>query len=454
MFRARIGSPSYLGVGVAIATGLATSLASSPQARAQDLNLQTQLNIFSPPVTVVPLASTGKQSALSTLKNCSSPHGNPRLASFLKENSDLMEFLKENPDLTIDDLATRSNRFQERFNEFKRRHPSKNAKRLEEVKTQLATFPTNFCYLVQLTTFKTTFQFNPTYETDVLKKGDNSSAGTSAGFGGNFLLTTAGLRPFDLIALGAGETSVRYGSPFASASVDSASSQLFYQAFLHGSGYFIDPLNNQAAVPVDDVLQYAEQHKIGSLLSSGLITSDTIGFGLQNQTAFTPTFHMEKADLLTPQVTLARQNINLDGPDPVAIAKCANATTGFCHYADLSLTVGQTFSDVLSQQNFNVAGSAAISWRIDEYWKLALNTMATGKDYEDFVGGRQDLLLQAGPALTYTYANGDVNFTFQLPVTYFKNYSTASAAAWTGLVVQPTLTVAFSYTAPSASLPR
>jgi hypothetical protein len=65
-------------------------------------------------------------------------------------------------------------------------------------------------------------------------------------------------------------------------------------------------------------------------------------------------------------------------------------------------------------------------------------------------GGRRDLLLQAGPALTNT--NGNVSF--QLPVTYFKNYSTVSTAAWSGLVVQPTLTISFTYTAAPAMLPN
>jgi hypothetical protein len=434
-----MGSPSDLGVGAAIAIGLATSLASSPPAQAQDLNLQTQLNIFSPPLTVQPLGSIGQQSALSALKSCSSSASVARL----KENSPWLDFLEENPDLTVDDVAARSNLFRERLDKFQRQHRQ----------PKFGPVPINLCYTVQPTQLKTTFPFNPTYETDVLKKGDNSSTGESAGFGGNFLLTTAGLRPFDLIAMGAGETSVRYTSPFfSSASFDSISSQLFYQAFLYGSGYVIDQANQ--VTHVGDVLQYAEQHKTDSLLSTGLITLDTVAFGVQNQTAFTPTFHTEKADLLTPQFTIARQNINLDGPDTVAIRNCAALTTGFCHYADLSLTVGQTFSDVLSQQNFNVAGSAAVGWRIDRYWKLAINTMATGKDYEDFVGGRQDLLLQAGPALTYSYTSHDnMNFTFQLPVTYYKNYSTVSTAAWAGLIIQPTVSVAFSYT-PTGTMLR
>lgn len=438
MFRSRAVSPSHLGVGFAVVTGLAALLASSPRARAQDLNLQTQLNIFSPPVTFVPLASTREQSLLSATKNC----GNPHFAKFLEENPELMDFLKENPDLTVGDLAALST--QERYYEFlQRRNP--NAR--ENAQKAKAAFPPasiDFNCLVQQTKFKSTFVFNPTYETDVLKKGDNSSTGTSAGFGGNFLLTTAGFRRFDLIAIGAGETSVRYASPFSSASVDSVSSQLFYQAFLDGHGYLPD------GTSVPDVEKYKTNEKIQ--LQPGLITFDTISFGVQNQTAYTPTFQMEKANLLTPQVTIARQNIDLD--DSRDIMKCFSQAQGFCHYADLSLTLGQTFSDVLSQQNFNVAASAAIGWRIDKYWKLALNTMATGKDYEDFVGGRQDLLLQAGPALSYSYTSGDMSFSFQLPVTYFKNYSTVSAAAWSGVVVQPTVNIAFTYTAPPASMPR
>jgi hypothetical protein len=426
-------SPSHLGVGAAIAIGLATSLASSSQAQAQDLNLQTQLNIFAPPVTVVPLTSVGKESALNALNNCGSK------SKFFAENPDLIDFLKANPDVTIDDLIALSSQFQERFNEFlQTRHPNAGANAKRKTKFLLPPASIDFNCAVQQTKFKATFPVNPTYETDVLKKGDNSSSGVSAGFGSNFLLTTAGGRPFDLIAIGAGETSVRYPS-FSSASVDAVTSQLFYQAFLQGYGYLKD------GQPVPDIEKYT-----GGQLVPGLITFDTISFGVQNQTAFTPTFNTEKANLLTPQVTIARQNIDLDDPGRADIMKCNIQAQGFCHYADLSLTVGQTFSDVLSQQNFNVAGSGAIGWRIDSTWKLALQLIATGKDYEDFVGGRQDVLLQVGPVLSY---NPNNNVSFSLPISYFKNYSTVSAAAWSGLVVQPTLSIALTY-APTAAMPK
>jgi hypothetical protein len=48
--------------------------------------------------------------------------------------------------------------------------------------------------------------------------------------------------------------------------------------------------------------------------------------------------------------------------------------------------------------------------------------------------------LQIGPTLTYTPSQ---YIQASLPVTYNQNYSSVSAAAWHGVVVQPTLTIIF-----------
>jgi len=137
-----------------------------------------------------------------------------------------------------------------------------------------------------------------------------------------------------------------------------------------------------------------------------MITVDAVAFGFQNQTSYRPTFHLETIDLFTPQVTLSRQNWSLLGNDQDN--RCWTRSQdprkdGFCHYIDLSLTAGQTFSDVKTQQNANVAVSATPGWRIPySDWKLTLPVTATARFYENFPGGRQDPLLQAGTTLTYT----------------------------------------------------
>jgi hypothetical protein len=129
---------------------------------------------------------------------------------------------------------------------------------------------------------------------------------------------------------------------------------------------------------------------------------------------------------------------------------------GFCYYADFALTFGQTLSDVASQENANVTFSVTPGMRVSlTDWKLTLPMAATGKEYEDVVGGRRDTLLQIGPALTYSpppFNNrygGSYALSFALPVTYSQNYSTVPADAWHGVAVLPTLTIAFQPPSPT-----
>jgi len=294
----------------------------------------------------------------------------------------------------------------------------------------------------QKTKIKVSFPFNPTYESNVLKAPGNSP-GTSVGFGGNVLVTSGtGIkeRPYDLLVFTAGDASARY-SQFPSKSLDIVTALGFYQFFIDGVGY-------RNGVPVDIT---PENHN--RIPPQNLITIDTLSIGVQNQTVFLPTFHSESANLLTPQITLARTNISLTGSDKGN--SCDTATKdpqgknfGFCYYADLALTAGQTFSDQLTQQNANLAASVTPGWRIDHSdWKLALPAVATARTFENFTGGRQDLLLQIGPSLMYSGASLDTSVApavaFSLALSYYQNYSTVSAAVWHGVIIQPTLTVAF-----------
>jgi hypothetical protein len=189
-----------------------------------------------------------------------------------------------------------------------------------------------------------------------------------------------------------------------------------------------------------------------------LLTIDTLALGIVNQTAYLPGYHLETADLFTPQFTLARSNMALSGnicstadPKPPAgmpIDPSKPMPWGSCYYVDLALTVGQTFSDVLTQQNANVAVSVTPGWRVDTTdWKITLPVVATAREYENVVGGRQDVLFQIGPTATYSLPAakpGDPSFMFSLAATYNRNYSTLSTAAWHGYIIQPTLTVAFA----------
>ena len=442
MFSFRMSSPSYLGVGVAIATGLGGIFGSTPGARAQlDANLQTTLQIFAPPPiqgtqTKPEIAAPGGVAAVNA---CSlEPAALKTTAKAIRQalsGAPKFQTINIAPQLQ-EELRSHSGDAEASLS----KHPAETcALQSQLVEQKLAAFSTPGPVLTQkgqATKISVNFPFNPTYETDVLKRGSNSSSGISAGFGGNAIVSTGvgPERPFDLIALAAGSASVRYPA-YPSKSLDTATEQIAYQFFL---GACTDKVRPPACIAGDA----KDPPPWATIVQPKAITTGTLALAVLNQTAFMPDYRHEIANLLTPQIILSRQNINFDG-----VAGTACKQDYYCHYANLSLTVGQTFSDVSSQENANATVSGALGWRINNDWTLAFQSAATARHYERVVGGREDLLLQAGTALTYQPSS---NVTFAIPITYFKNYSTVSANAWSGLVIQPTLTLALLYTAPPA----
>jgi hypothetical protein len=469
MVTQRIVSPNYLGIGLAIATGIALGLGSTVEAQAQlDPNIQSRIDVYTIPL--VPSIS-GFQQFGGNVGACLSDavfvlilYRDHRLMlpTFLEQMDDhnidpnknqLVIYLsKSDPGLAAQILAT-----------YFRSNPD-NAKHADEVRKtyfleqaaadkfgkahisatlhiQVAPSPTPFCHAG--TAAKIIVPSNPTYETNVLKSNANNSRGMSFGLGGTFQVTAPGLmpeqRPFDVVGFSAGSQSVRY-DPFPSRSVDTATTQGAYQFFIDAFGF---QRNGESVANIDG---HTDK---GLIPPVNMITVDTVSFGFQNQTVFTPTFHAETVNLFTPQVTLSRQNMSLNGSDWCNASIPDPRKIGFCYYTDLLLAVGQTFSDMRSQQNANVTASLAPGWRIDNTdLKLALPITATARAYEDVTGGRRDVLLQVGPAVTYTpppMIDKDLttSVTFTLSATYNRNYSTITADSWHGLIVMQTLSLAF-----------
>jgi hypothetical protein len=459
MVAQRVVSSNYLGVGLAIVTGVAANLGLSLQAQAQvNLNIQEQLNIILPPITVQPLngpvtPEEGKVFIQAVNKCVLVDAQSKQFAADVLNATDAFGagvLKKDIRDVTEEDIKRA----------YEQYFGNSSFRALVNKKRFFASPPNTDCKIRQPVTAKVSFPFNPTYETNILKSGNNSSPGESAGFGGT-MQVTAGVgngdrgnwdRPWDLVTISGGEASTRY-TPNFSPSVDGLSSQVQYQMFLDAYGY--NPDTKMPVKNIDPTSPY--------IPPTGMITFDTLTIGYQNQTAFTPTFKAEKADLLTPQATLSRQNIGLSDQVCGAVDNKGNDGRGYCYYANFALTAGQTFSDVKTLQNVNFAASATLGWNIDPAWSVTLPAIATAKSFEDVIGGRRDLLLQVGPVLTYTgntvpvicspkvlkdspfCADEGTKFTFTLPVNYYRNYSTLSTAAWSGWVIMPTLSIAFAY---------
>jgi hypothetical protein len=401
-----------------------------------DLNLQSRVETFSPPFVVQPLPAPKIASQEVTSEKLPS---RSRLLDFitkqLAERRKRQLFRMLESDIPLADIVSR---FKESVAKgidpsIERlspelvikilNHPAVSTKNIYKFALIVGFPPTaiKFDGKPQPVQVKVSIPFNPTYESNVLKSNSSSIADTSAGFGGNVQVILPGLRNFDLIAVAAGAASARYTDTPAK-SLDSFNSSVAYQ-------YFIDATTADGS-PLD----------LKKVPSPNLLTIDTLTFGFQNIAAYEPAFRAETADLFTPQATVARQNINLSGGKECQTA--ADPTSkGFCTYANLAANVGQTFSDQLIQQNANVAAAATIGWRIDRTdLAFELQAVATGKAYENFAGGRQDVLLQQGAILKYAPSKS-VNAS--LAVNYYEQYSSVSAASWRGLVVQPTLTILF-----------
>jgi hypothetical protein len=460
MVTQRIVSPNYLGIGLAVATGLAANLGSPHRAQAQvDPNIQTQLNILLPPISVqTPSSGVATEPGQTFIQTAT--------VSGCAPTAKLRTFAAKLKLLTLNELTEKGVRApaereiaqsltEQEIKQIVEDYFNKqsNLTNTQKIETEKFIAPVRLdpCATQQPVKAQISFPFNPSYETNILKTGNNSSPGESAGFGGN-VLVSAGVerRPWDVVVFSGGEASSRY-IPKSSPSVDGLSSQAAYQMFLHAYGY-----NPTTGMVMDNLVPGAQ-----NMPPAGMMTFDTLAFGVQNQTAFAPTFKTEKSDFLTPQVTLARQNIGFDKADTKPCYDLSG-NQQYCYYANLSFTAGQSYSDIRPLENANFAASASLGWNITENWGLALPATATAKDYEHVVGGRRDLLLQIGPVLTYSgksfplctaeqikkniplCAEEKASFKFSLPISYFKNYSTIAADAWSGWVIMPTLTIAFN----------
>lgn len=270
----------------------------------------------------------------------------------------------------------------------------------------------------QPTTVKFIFPIGPTYESNATKSDALPHADTSLSLGGGFQLTTQGFRNLDVIGVTAGTTSTRY-SHLTNSSLDILTATAQYQLFLgayDGAGKMLDLSH-------------------GTLVPSGQVSFNTLTFGLQNSTAFAPTFRAETLNLLTPTVVYSWQNLPLSSGEPCTTKLNPRPdAAAFCYYSDVSFSVGHTSSDSHLQENTNFGGSTTLGDRIRGTDVVAaLGTAMSGKVYDSVPGGRRDMLLQIGPKLQYAPASTVVT---SLGVTYNRNYSNVAAAEWHGWVVQ------------------
>lgn len=274
----------------------------------------------------------------------------------------------------------------------------------------------------QPTSISFTFPSSPIYESNANKSNRLGRSDSSVSFGGGFTITTQGFRNLDVIGISAGGSLVRYAR-LADRSFDTLTGSAQYQMFL--GAYDI------SAKMID--LTH------GSNLPTGQVTFNTLTFGLQNSTAFAPTFRAETTSLTTPTVVYSWQNIPFNRE--LCATKLNQQTSSFCYFADLSATVGHTLSDNRLLENTNLSAAATLGHRIGGTDLVALwGTTITGRTYENVIGGRNDFTVQFGPKLQYRPLS---KLTTSIGVTYNRNYSSLATAEWHGWIVQSALTLSF-----------
>lgn len=272
----------------------------------------------------------------------------------------------------------------------------------------------------QPTVLKLQFPLIPGFETNATRARSNPKSAGTFSFGGGFNFITQGFRALDLIALSAGTSSIRYNA-LSGRDSDTVTASALYQAFI---GAY-----DESGKPIDAWK--------GTSIQNGLLTFDTLTFGVTNSASFNTTFRGETVDLLTPSIVWSRQNI------PLGQGHCLTPdkkTEAFCRYADLTASVGRTLSDLPSLQNYNAGVSATVGYRMpDSNNTISFVTSIGNKYYENAPTQRNDVLLQLGPKFD-TAINKYVSAS--LSATYNVNFSTLGDARWQGLVMLARLTVA------------
>jgi hypothetical protein len=464
------GGGKFLGVRLVIAGVAVFCLSPAPGHAQVSPNIQTQANILSPPVTALPLGTNVMTSLISTslpeARQAAQDKSVFAKGACQPTDEEIKKAAKAAKHATKGASALSSRDERELTDKEIANNLRMNPEFLTQFKTKFVAAPQTPVWTAhckgQPSSVKVTFQLNPTYETNALKAGSNSSSDGAFNGNGGFLAST-GLgpdRPFDLVYLNAQAATSRYFT-YSTKSLDTLTEQAAYQYFIGGT-YYDD--KSRGTVPLT-------RDQIPST-SNRAVTFDTVSFGVLNQTTYVPTFRYMSANLLTPQITLARQNWNLDPGGPLCLAgsrpptnpdstssspvppnKNPQTPANYCYYVDLALTVGQTFSEISTLENANVSASVTFGKRLaGKDWTVAVQAVVTPRYYQYVPGGRQDVLLQAGPVVTYSpapkklFANSNIldSVSFSVAANYFQNYSTIAKNSWNGVIIQPTLTIAFA----------
>jgi hypothetical protein len=261
-------------------------------------------------------------------------------------------------------------------------------------------------------TAKISLPLGLTYDSNAFKSNQDRQNDFAFSAGGAARVTVPIGTKLDQFVLNAGATFARYGR-FPSNDIDTLSASAAYQ------------LNNS-------------KNLISSYRSPDTTTYDMLEFAVSDRTSFEPTFRREKVYFISPSITWGRQNI------PLTSAICNRKENGnekFCYFADVSFKLAHSFSDITSLQNTSAGLSGTVGWRIPERsLTLSIAASVIGKEFENFAGRRNDLVLTGGPKIDHAL-NKFVSTSLEL--NYTQQYSSVSQAKYNGFVIASKLALVF-----------
>ena len=105
-----------------------------------------------------------------------------------------------------------------------------------------------------------------------------------------------------------------------------------------------------------------------------------------------------------------------------------------CLKAGIGVEIGHSWSDVPTLDNSALTGSASLSWILPQKWAWTGSVSVSGKDFENFPDGRQDVVIQARTGLTWSPT---AMMSLVTGLEYTRQFSSQQALNWDGFRVQP-----------------